>query len=92
VSYTFALSVLPIFRCGGAARQELTASFVNKNDEKFLQNFFSFYADESRYSGKRIEQNRRKNLLVFQNGPFRIAEWPVLLAKMNHSARRKGPF
>ena len=68
------------------------ALFVSFSYLKILQDFFSFYADESRYSGKRIEQNRRKNLLVFQNGPFHIAEWPVLLVRMSHSTRRKGPF
>jgi hypothetical protein len=82
--HCFSPPVLPFFRRHGAVCPDWPIRFVNKIDEKFLQNFFSFYEDESRCFGKRTGQKSRKIFLHFQNGSFYIAKWPILLGKMIH--------
>ena len=60
--------------------------------EKLCRDFCSFYDGEWLWTGKRIGQTERKKRTVFQNGPFRAAKRPILLARMIHSERRNGPF
>jgi len=69
-----------------------TSITSRKNTKKHGHFNFAFYAENSSPNGKKINQNGNKNRYIFQNGPFYIAEWPILLFNMIHSARPNGPF
>ena len=43
-------------------------------------------------NGKKFKQKATCHHSFFQNGPFYIAEWLILLVKMNHSESQNGPF
>ena len=80
------------FSFPGFASCESEQILYDKITKKYCRIFLSFFEDNCTQKRKKIEQNDRKNVPVFQNDSFYIAKWAILLVKMNRFARQNGPF